>query len=176
MIKIIRILQKLPRYIKIQSVLYVKWSIFKAAKNWVILNRIKPGLRAWLWKLTGVQIKGKVNIGYDVYYDVGNAKYITIEDGAWVAARALLLCHRRDLTDYCVGYDYNKLPYKRQPVILKKGCVVGMGAIVMPGVTIGEGAIIGAGSLVIKDVPAWTIAVGNPAKVVQVLKKREENA
>jgi acetyltransferase-like isoleucine patch superfamily enzyme len=43
----------------------------------------------------------------------------------------------------------------------------------MPGVTIGEGAIIGAGSLVTKDVPAWTIAVGNPAMVVKVLKQRD---
>ncbi|UJH91318.1 hypothetical protein LZ575_00495 [Antarcticibacterium sp. 1MA-6-2] len=42
----------------------------------------------------------------------------------------------------------------------------------MPGVTIGEGAIIGAGSLVIKDIPAWTIAVGNPAKVVKELTER----
>jgi acetyltransferase-like isoleucine patch superfamily enzyme len=176
MIKIIRIISKLPKHIKEQSALYVKWLIFKAAKNWVILNRIHPRLRPWLWKLTGVQIKGKVSIGYDVYYDVGNAKYIIIEDGVWVASRALLLCHKRILTDYCMGDDYNKLPYKQQNVILKKGCVVGMGAIVMPGVTIGEGAIIGAGSLVVKDIPAWTIAVGNPAKVVQVLKKREENA
>ena len=43
----------------------------------------------------------------------------------------------------------------------------------MPGVTIGEGAIIGAGSLVTKDVPDWTIAVGSPCKVVKELEERE---
>ena len=43
----------------------------------------------------------------------------------------------------------------------------------MPGVTIGEGAIVGAGSLVTKDVPAWTIATGRPAKVVKEIPKRE---
>lgn len=42
----------------------------------------------------------------------------------------------------------------------------------MPGVTIGEGAVVGAGSLVTKDVPAWTIAAGTPAKVIKELKKR----
>ena len=164
---------KLPRYTKEQSIMYVKWIIFKIAKDWVILNRIHISLRPWLWKLTGAQIKGSVSIGYDVYYDVGNAKYIIIEDGVWVASRALLLCHKRILTDYCIGDDYNKLPYQRKNIILKKGCVVGMGAMIMPGVTIGEGAIIGAGAIVTKDIPAWTIAVGNPAKVVKVLKERK---
>ena len=42
----------------------------------------------------------------------------------------------------------------------------------MPGVTIGEGAIVGAGSVVVKDIPAYTIAVGNPAKVVKILDKK----
>jgi acetyltransferase-like isoleucine patch superfamily enzyme len=42
----------------------------------------------------------------------------------------------------------------------------------MPGVTIGEGAIIGAGSLVTKDIPAWTIATGRPAKVVKEIPER----
>jgi galactoside O-acetyltransferase len=38
-------------------------------------------------------------------------------------------------------------------------------------VTIGEGAIIGAGSVVTKDVPPWSVVVGNPTKVVKMLKK-----
>lgn len=39
--------------------------------------------------------------------------------------------------------------------------------IVMPGVTIGEGSIIGAHSIVCKDIPAFSIAVGSPAKVIK---------
>jgi len=169
--KIFRIIPKLPRHIKEQFILYIKWSIFKIAKNWVILNRIHVSIRPWLWKLTGVQIKGKVSIGYDVYYDVGNAKLIIIEDGVWVASRSLIFCHKRILDNYYVGDDYNKLPYQKKEVILKKGCVVGMGAMIMPGVTVGEGAIVGVGAVVTKDVPPWTIVVGNPAKVVKKLEK-----
>ena len=43
----------------------------------------------------------------------------------------------------------------------------------MPGVTIGEGAIVGAFSLVTHDIPAWTIAVGRPAKVVKQIPRRD---
>ena len=42
-----------------------------------------------------------------------------------------------------------------------------MESFVLPGVTVGEGAIVGAGSLVTKDIPAWTVATGRPAKVVR---------
>ena len=44
--------------------------------------------------------------------------------------------------------------------------------MVLPGVTIGEGAIVGAGSMVTKDIPAWTIATGRPAKVVKEIRKK----
>lgn len=171
--RLVRILIKLPKYIYVQFGLYLKWMLFKIAKNWVILNRIHPSVRPWLWKLTGVNIQGKISIGYDVYYDVHNSKLINVESGVWIASRCLLLCHKRILHDYCVGDDYNKLPYKKEPIYLEKGCVIGMGSIIMPGVTIGKGAIIGAGSVVVKDIPAWTIAVGNPCKVVKKIKERK---
>lgn len=44
---------------------------------------------------------------------------------------------------------------------------LGHGVIVLPGVTVGNGAIVGAGSVVTKDVPAYHIAVGNPARVLR---------
>ena len=146
--------------------------LFKIAKSWVILDRIDRRIKPAIWRLTGAKVGKGVGIGYDVYYDVHNANLIEIEDDAWIAARCLILCHKRDLNNYYKSERYNDLGYQKLPVVLKKGCVVGMGSIVMPGVTIGEGAIVGAGSLVVKDVPPWTIAVGNPAKVVKEIKER----
>lgn len=139
-------------------------------KNWMIDPCTDK--RAKYWKRCGAHISGKINIGYDVYFDADNAKHIYIEEGVWIASRCLILCHKRDMSDYCVGDDYNKLPYQHRDVVLKKGCTVGMGSIVMPGVTIGEGSIIGAGSVVVKDIPAWSIAIGNPAKVVKQIPQR----
>jgi len=45
---------------------------------------------------------------------------------------------------------------------------VGVNAVVMPGVTIGEGTVIGAGAVVTKDVPAWEIWAGVPARKIGV--------
>jgi len=148
----------------------LKWWLFKIAKNSILLNRIHVNARPKLWKLTGCNIEGKISIGYDVYYDVTNASLIHIEDGVWITSRCLLLCHKRDLTHYTYGSDINKMSYIKEKIHIKKGAHIGMGTIIMPGVTIGEGAIIGAGSIVIKDIPAWSIAVGNPAKVIRNLK------
>lgn len=52
---------------------------------------------------------------------------------------------------------------------VKKGASIGSNATVVCGVTIGENALIGAGSVVTKDVPANSIVVGNPAKVIRKL-------
>ena len=61
-----------------------------------------------------------------------------------------------------------------QMVTLKKGCWVGANTIILPGVTIGENAVVGAGSIVTKSVPDFTIAVGNPARVIKSIKHENE--
>jgi UDP-2-acetamido-3-amino-2,3-dideoxy-glucuronate N-acetyltransferase len=49
---------------------------------------------------------------------------------------------------------------------LRRGCSIGAGAIVLPGVTVGQEAMVGAGAVVTKDVPPGAIVVGNPARIV----------
>ena len=144
----------------------------KIAKN-AILNPFNRSVRPWLWKKIGVKINGKISIGYDVYLDAGYAHLLTIEDGVWITSRCLLFCHKRILDDYHVGDDYNKLPYKTGPIHLKKGCCIGMDSLVFPGVTVGEGTIVAAGSLVTKDIPAWCVAAGRPAKPIKFFEPRE---
>lgn len=174
--RFLRILRKLHFFVSKQFTLYIKWLLFKIAKNWVILNRISPRLRPAIWRLTGCKIGKNVSIGYDVYYDVGNASLIHLEDNVWITSRSLLLCHRRDMSAYYKYEDYNKLPYLKLPIVVKKGACVSMGAIIMPGVTIGEGAIVGAGAIVTKDVPEWTVVAGNPAKVIKEVIQRIERS
>ena len=165
-------LKKAPRVVAEKAKIIISFYIFKIAKSWVILNRISTRLRPGLWRLAGCNVGKKVSIGYDVYFDVHNASLITVEDKVWIASSSLIFCHKRDMTDYRRNDDYNTLKYRRLPVTLRRGCVIGMGSTIMPGVTVGEGAIVGAGSLVTHDIPAWTIAVGNPARVVREIKER----
>lgn len=49
--------------------------------------------------------------------------------------------------------------------VLRQGCSVGAGAVILPGVTIGRGAMVGAGAVVTRDVPPYAIAYGNPARI-----------
>jgi maltose O-acetyltransferase len=49
------------------------------------------------------------------------------------------------------------------------GVSIGGGAIILPGVTIGDGCVIGAGSVVRHDIPAGSLAVGNPARIIRSL-------
>ena len=54
-----------------------------------------------------------------------------------------------------------------RPVAVGAGAFLGIGAILLPGVRVGENAYVGAGSVVTADVPARTVAVGNPARVIR---------
>jgi acetyltransferase-like isoleucine patch superfamily enzyme len=57
--------------------------------------------------------------------------------------------------------------FRIAPIVIKRGCWIGQNVVVMPGVTIGELSIIGANSVVTRDVPARSIAVGSPATVIK---------
>lgn len=60
-----------------------------------------------------------------------------------------------------------------KPIVINSQAWIAARAIVLPGVTIGEGAVVGAGAVVSRDVPPWSIAVGNPARVVSKREIRE---
>ena len=54
-----------------------------------------------------------------------------------------------------------------RPIVLGDNVWLGGGVIVCPGVTIGDNTVVGAGSVVVRDLPANVVAVGNPARVVR---------
>ena len=60
--------------------------------------------------------------------------------------------------------------WESRAVSIGKDCFIGMGVIILPGVTSGDDVVIGAGSVVNKDIPSWSIAVGNPCKVIRKRK------
>lgn len=141
--------------------------------DWAILDPFLPRkLRPKLLRKIGCKVGKNVFIGDYVRIDLQHANMITIDDYAHITSGCRLLCHQRDLTNYRVGDNAAELGYKKGEIHIGKGCMIGMETMIMPGVTIGDGAIVGARSLVTKDIPAWTIATGNPARVVKNIEER----
>jgi maltose O-acetyltransferase len=58
-----------------------------------------------------------------------------------------------------------------KPITIGDDCWIGGNAIICPGVNIGNGCVIGAGSVVTKNIPEYSLAVGNPAKVIRKLEE-----
>ena len=141
--------------------------------NSTLLEPFNPRkIRPRILRRLGATVGKDVFIGEYVRPDLNHCDMITIEDGVHIAADVRLLCHKKDLSHYFIDDIYGQQPYKYGRIHLCKNCAIGTGTLVMPGVTIGEGAIVGAGSLVTKDIPAWTVALGRPAKIVKEIQKR----
>jgi acetyltransferase-like isoleucine patch superfamily enzyme len=86
--------------------------------------------------------------------------------------------HNVYITDANHGYEDLALSIGEQfaaprPVVVGAGSWLGHGTIVLPGATIGEHVVVGAGSVVTGEIPAFSVAVGNPARVV---RRYEEGA
>jgi acetyltransferase-like isoleucine patch superfamily enzyme len=89
-----------------------------------------------------------------------------------------------DIGPNCSFFPYNHgiapdLPIRKQPletkgdIVVEDGAWLGTGVIVLEGVTIGKGAVVGAGSVVTKDVPDNSIAVGVPSRITKLRTYRE---
>lgn len=59
------------------------------------------------------------------------------------------------------------------PVRIGDNCWIGGNAVICPGVTIGSNTVIGAGSVVTKDIPAWSVAAGNPCRVIRQITEED---
>ncbi len=90
---------------------------------------------------------------------------ITIGNDVWTG-------HHVYLTDQNHGYEDVTRPISEQSqperaVSIGNGSWLGHGSIVLPGVTIGEHVVVGANSVVTKDIPSFSVAVGSPARVIR---------
>ena len=157
-------------FLTIRNAILLNWFMNSTLLSPILPRYFRPRILRWI----GCNVGKDVFIGAHVTIDSGHSDLIKLEDHVHIAGHSILLCHQRDLSNYKIGDDYAKLGYKLGKIHLKKGCLLGTHAMVMPGVTIGEGAIVGAFSLVTKDVPAWTIVTGRPAKVIKHIPAREK--
>ncbi len=95
----------------------------------------------------------------------GDAK-VRIGDYVLMASHILITAENHGMDPNSDLY-YIEQPLEGRTVLIGDGCWIGEKVIILPGVTIGEKSIIGAGSVVTKDIPPYSIAVGNPARVIK---------
>ena len=91
---------------------------------------------------------------------------VHIGNGVLIASDVLITSENHSI-DPEAGALYMDQPLICKDVIIKNGCWIGEKVVIMPGVVIGEKSVIGAGSVVTKNIPDYSIAVGNPAKVIK---------
>jgi UDP-2-acetamido-3-amino-2,3-dideoxy-glucuronate N-acetyltransferase len=95
---------------------------------------------------------------------------VTIEDEVFVGHGVMFINDKYPRSTTGQGQLQTEADWVCTPTLIERGASIGSNSTILCGVTVGEGAIIGAGSVVTKDVPAWTIAAGVPARVLRKLK------
>lgn len=94
-------------------------------------------------------------------------KEIIIEDNVLISDRVFVSDHIHEYKNIHKPIINQQL-IEKGTVRIKKGAFIGINAVIMPGVTVGKNSVIGASSLVNKDVPDYSVVVGNPAKIIKI--------
>jgi maltose O-acetyltransferase len=147
-----------------------------------ISNADRAGRRALLSELLGAigpestivspffcDYGAQITIGARCFVNAGavmlDPAMITIGDDVQIASNVQLLTatHPIDAAERASGWELGR------PITIGSGTWLGGGAIIGPGVTVGERTVVGAGSVVVRDLPADVVAVGNPARVIRNL-------
>jgi acetyltransferase-like isoleucine patch superfamily enzyme len=150
-----------------KSVLFGIWS--KTLQN-IAYFTFPYQITVFIHKLRGVKVGKKGHISRYVIIDDTEPSMVTIGKGVAITQGVMILTHQRDLSKYKPEMYAMECPFKSGKVFIDDGAHIGIGAIIMPGVTIGKGAVIGAGSIVTKDIPPYSLAIGVPAKVIKQYK------
>ena len=114
---------------------------------------------------------GKLEIGDNVY--IGLFSVITTLDHITIGNNSMIASHVH-IIDFDHGIARHQLmrkqPVTKEAINIGNDVWIGAGAVILKGVNIGDGVIVGAGSVVDKDIPAYSIVAGVPAKII---KQRE---
>ncbi|MEI7766684.1 MAG: DapH/DapD/GlmU-related protein [Phycisphaerae bacterium] len=161
-------------------------ALFQAINRWyAVRDNVKLGKRVHLGPGTVLWAPRELVVEDDVYIGKG----CTIEVNGCIGRYTMIanrvgLVGRRDHDMHSLGKPMRYAPwigdadspYRTEPgIIVGPDCWIGYGAIIVSGVTLGRGVVVAAGAVVTKDVPAYSIVAGVPAKVVGMRFTPEES-
>lgn len=164
-----------------------------APVRWIILG-LDAAVRRLLWAWGRLRFGALVrNKGARcVCHWNADLKYpenITLGDGVVIGVNVSIGAHStirignrvrlsRDVLIETAGLDFSGLepPYKHisKPIVIEEGVWIGARAIILGGVTIGQHAVIASGAVVTKDIPAYAVAGGSPARVIRSTRPPEK--
>jgi len=112
------------------------------------------------------------NVQINDYVHIGAAELLVIKDNVLIASKVFITDHNHGNYNFLHSDAPSVNPIDRKifsnPTIIEENVWIGESACILPGVTIGRGSIIGALSVVTKNIPPNSIAVGSPAKVIKI--------
>lgn len=115
---------------------------------------------------------GEISFGYRVF--IGDYSTIrtsrtkvSIGNNTMIAQNVKLIATNHAYKNKNILIHQQDIDTSKMGITIGNDCWIGAGAIVLPGVTINDGAVVGGNAVVTKDVPAYAVVVGNPAKIIK---------
>jgi maltose O-acetyltransferase len=133
------------------------------------VNKVKIGKDSSISLHCRLRMPNKIRIGDNVAINQG--VYLDGRGGLTIGNNVNI---GRNVSIYTASHDYNSpgFDYIEKSVLIGSKAWIASNALILPGVKIGEGAVVAAGAVVTKDVEAYNVVGGNPAKFI---KKRNRN-
>lgn len=147
------------------SVLGLVWNYGFRAYFLGFLARIAPyGVIVHVHRWRGVKIGRGCFVDQTAVLETAYADNITIGDDVRVTANAVVMTH---IKASLYLRESGLVPRTIRPVVLEDHCFIGVGALIMPGVTVGKASVVASGAVVVNNVPPFSMVAGNPATVVK---------
>ena len=147
----------------------------RVEKSREVLGEIDDSDGPYIFPPTTFMIGKNTKLGKGVFINFNvtilDAAPVTIGDHTMIAPGTVI----STVTHTLSARSRRKHNTVAAPINIGKDVWIGANCTIVPGVTIGDGAVIGAGAVVNKDIPAWSLAVGVPAKVVKQLENDVED-
>ena len=143
------------------------------------LDGLMAAMTELFGRVTNAWVEPPFYCCYGTHITIGEGSYLNFncnfaDDGRITIGRRVMFGPA--VTIAAVGHpicpDMREYMYT-DPVTIGDNCWIGAGAVICPGVTIGDNSVIGAGSVVTRDIPANSVAVGNPCRVLREINERD---